>query len=140
MPALQTVLGQLNTAFSRDEIDKLVEKKEMFAPGKPLAAGVVVQSRMALFKQWSDYLNHIPMSMQEAIRSIIYYALSTKPAIQITFAWAAGYDYELTIWHAPDTRATKGGITILIKSRYPDDAHPVSGSAAPATSGGRRRG
>ena len=126
MPGLQTVLGQLNSAFTREEIGKLVEKKESFAPGKPLAAGVVVQPQMALFKQWTEYLNRIPRSMQEAIRSTIYHALSTSPPTQITFAWAAGYDYELTIWDAPDTRQTRGGITILIKSRYPDDPHPLS--------------
>jgi hypothetical protein len=126
MPGLQTVLGHLNCAFAREEIAKLVDKKEAFAPGKPLAAGVVVQPQMALFGQWREYLNHIPASMQEAIRSTIYHALSTSPPTQITFAWAAGYDYELTIWDAPDTKKTRGGITILIKSRYPDDAHPLN--------------
>jgi len=31
------------------------------------------------------------------------------------------------VWQAPDTKTTKGGITVLIKSRYPDDAHPIKG-------------
>src|SRR5262249_42088982 len=82
MPGLQTVLGQLNSAFTRDEIGKLVEKRESFAPGKPLAAGVVVQPKMALYSQWTDYLNRLPRSMQEAIRSTIYHALSTSPPTQ----------------------------------------------------------
>jgi len=98
----------------------------LFIAIEPLAAGVVVQPKMALYSQWTDYLNRLPRSMQEAIRSTIYHALSTSPPTQITFAWAAGYDYELTIWDAPDTRQTRGGITILIKSRYPDDPHPLS--------------
>ena len=67
----------------------------------------------------------MPASFQETLRSIIYHALSTRPATQITFAWAPGYDYELTMWHAPDTKQTKGGITVLVKSRYPSDAHPL---------------
>lgn len=127
MPGLQTILGQLNTAFGRDGIKKLAEKKEVYAPGKSIVTGLVVQSKMALHKDWGQYLTGIPMSMQEALRAIIYQALSTTPPTQITFAWAPGYDYELTIWQAPDTRATRGGITVLLKSRYPDDKHPLDG-------------
>ena len=133
MPGLQTVLGQLNTAFGREGIQKLAEQREAFAPGKPLATGVVVHSKMALHEPWVDYLKHIPPSLQEALRSTIYHALSTKPPTQITFAWAPGYDYELTIWHAPDTRATRGGITVLLKSRYPDDKHPLQDEPAHGT-------
>jgi hypothetical protein len=62
------------------------------------------------------------------IRAIMNYAVSTSPPTQITFAWSPGYDYELTIWHAPDTDATSGGITVLIKSRYPADTHPLKSS------------
>ena len=65
--------------------------------------------------------------MQEALRAIIYQALSTTPPTQITFAWAAGYDFELSVWQAPDTKTSKGGITVLLKSRYPDDKHPIAG-------------
>jgi hypothetical protein len=125
MPALQTVLGQLNTAFGRDGIAELAKHREDFAPGKPLPAELIVHSKMPLHDDWAKYVNSIPRSMQEALRSTIYYALSTNPPIQITFAWAPGYDYELTIWDAPDTNVTKGGITVLLKSRYPDDPHPL---------------
>ncbi len=125
MPGLQTLLGDLNCAFGREGIDKLAAARETFAPGKPLAAGVVVKAGTRYHGPWHDYINKIPKSMQEAIRTVIYYALSTEPPTQITFAWAPGYDYELSIWHAPDTKATRGGITVLIKSRYPDDKHPV---------------
>jgi hypothetical protein len=127
MPHLQTALGHVNTAFSRENLPKLVEHRDRFCDGKPLAAGWVIDEKMALHKDWMKYLNDIPGGMQEAIRATIYYALSTKPATQITFAWAPGYDYELSMWQAPDTKTSRGGITILIKSRYPDDKHPVKG-------------
>jgi len=127
MPGLQTILGQLNTAFGRDGIDKLAEQREMYAPGKTISTGLIVHSKMALHKEWKKYLVGIPRSMQEALRAIIYQALSTTPPTQITFAWSPGYDYELTISHAPDTRKTRGGITVLLKSRYPDDKHPLDG-------------
>jgi len=126
MPHLQTILGQLNTAFSKGEnIAKLAARREAFAPGNALAAGVVVDASMALHTHWQTYLGTIPKTIQEAIRSVIYQALSTSPPTPVTFAWAPGYDFELTIWHAPDTRLTRGGVTVLIKSRYPDDKHPL---------------
>ncbi len=125
MPGLQTVLGDLNYAFGKEGIKKLVAEREAFAPGRSLHVGVVVKAGMKIHDAWADYLNDIPKSIQEALRSVMYYALSTTPPTQITFAWAPGYDYELTIWHAPDAPATKGGITVLIKSRYPDDKHPL---------------
>jgi hypothetical protein len=127
MPHLQTALGNLNVAFAHDNLAKLAQHREAFAPGKPLAAGIVVDEKMALQPYWKKYLSEIPPAMQEALRAIIYQALSTTPPTQITFAWAAGYDFELSVWQAPDTKTSKGGITILLKSRYPDDKHPISG-------------
>jgi hypothetical protein len=127
MPGLQTVLGELNTAFGRQGIRRMAENREKFAPGNPLAAGIVVTPQHALYDFYSAFIKSMPESMQEAIRSIIYHALGTSPPTQITFAWAPGYDYELTVWHAPDTRNTRGGITVMLKSRYPDDKHPLDG-------------
>ena len=128
MPGLQTVLGKLNTAFGREGIKEMAEHREKFAPGQPLAAGLVVTRKMAVYEFYAAYINALPPSMQESMRAIIYQALGTKPPTQITFSWAPNYDYELTVWHAPDTRSTKGGITILLKSRYPDDKHPLAGT------------
>jgi hypothetical protein len=125
MPHLQTALGTLNVAFSRENIDKLVPRRTAFAEGQALWQGIVVEQKMALHEHWKKYLGMIPAPMQEAIRAIIFNALGTKPPTTITFAWAPGYDYELSIWQAPDTRTSRGGITVLIKSRYPDDAHPL---------------
>lgn len=125
MPALQSVLGRLNRAFSKDEIGKLASARERFAPGKALDTSLFVKKGTTLHAAWTDYRTQLPASFQETLRSIIYHALSTKPPTQITFAWAPGYDYEFSMWHAPDTKQTKGGITILIKSRYPADTHPL---------------
>ena len=135
MPGLQTVLGKLNTAFGREGIKKMAENREKFAPGQPLAAGIVVTREMAVFDFDATFINAMPTSMQEAIRAIIYQALGTTPPTQITFSWAPNYDYELTVWHAPDTRSTKGGITVLLKSRYPDDKHPLDGEAGKGRAG-----
>jgi hypothetical protein len=125
MPHLQTILGTLNTAFSRENLPKLAESREAFREGQTLGAGIVVHPKTALHSDWVKYLHDIPGSIQEAIRSIIHHALSTSPPTQVTFAWAPGYDYELSVWQAPDTRTSRGGITVLIKSRYPNDKHPL---------------
>jgi hypothetical protein len=125
MAAFQTVTSYLNAAFSRDNIGQIASKRELFAPGRSLAQGVVVKEGTRLHALWVEYLGKLPGSFQEVMRSTIYYSLSTEPPTPIVFAWAPGYDYELTIWHSPDTPPTKGGITILMKSRYPSDAHPA---------------
>jgi|SRR5215475_5965485 len=128
MPVLQTVLNQLNAAFGGQNLQALAAKRDAFAPGKPLGAGLIVQKGTPLYDAWQKYLGQLPGSFQETLRTIIYYALSTAPPTPITFLWAPHYDYELTVWHAPDTSTTKGGISVLIKSRYPDDKHPLSHS------------
>jgi hypothetical protein len=127
MPHLQTILGQLNHAFSAENISRLAERRDAFAPGRPFVSGLIVGRDMALQRHWETYLNQIPKSIQEAILGVIRTSLSTTPPTPIVFAWAPGYDYELTIWQAPDTRTSRGGITLLIKSRYPDDKHPLHG-------------
>lgn len=126
MSGLQTILAHLNGAFSRENIDKLVANRDAFAPGKPLAAGVVIREGTRLHALWVEYLAKLPVSFQEAFRSVVYHALSTQPPTPIVFAWAPGYDFEFTMWQSPDTPPTKGGITILMKSRYPTDKHPAA--------------
>jgi len=126
MAGFQTILSHLNVAFSRDHIEALVAKRDAFAPGRPLAAGVVIKEGTRLHALWVEYLAKLPVSFQEAFRSIVYHALSTEPPTPIVFAWAPGYDYEFTIWQSPDTPPTKGGITVLMKSRYPNDKHPAA--------------
>src|SRR5450756_1310430 len=78
MPHLQTILGTLNTAFSRENLPKLVEKREAFSQGQTLGAGVVVDPSMALHGDWVQYLHRMPGGIQETIRSVIYHALSVS--------------------------------------------------------------
>ena len=126
MPHLQTALGTLNIAFSKENIAKLVPHRDAFREGQTLGqGGVVIDDKMALRGSWTKFLGEIPIAMQEAIRAVIFSALGTKPPTAITFAWAPGYDFEVLLWQAPDTRTSRGGITVLIKSRYPDDEHPL---------------
>ena len=118
MPGLQTLFGELNHAFSQGRINELVDQREAFAQGKPLAAGVVIKSGQQLQSPWLAYINQMPKGIQEAIRGVIYHALSSKPPVQITFAWAPAYDYEVTVYDVADTKTTRGGITVVVRSPY----------------------
>ena len=125
MPVMQTMLHELNHKFGRDQIQATATRKDMYAPGEQIV-GALIAGGTPLAPAFKDYLAQLPGAIHETLRSVIHHALSTEPPTQITFAWAPAYDYEITVWQAPDTRTTKGGITLLIKSRYPDDKHPLS--------------
>lgn len=134
MPKFQTMLAKFNTEFSEGRLEGFVRQKERFGPGTRISADFFTEPGTALHRSFTSYLNRMPGVMHETLRSAIHYALSTEPPTQITFAWAPAYDYEVTYWQAPDTEETKGGITVLLKSRYPDDRHPLDGKAASTTS------
>jgi hypothetical protein len=74
------------------------------------------------------YLATVPPLILETVRGVLHHALSTTPPTPVTLAWAPGYDFEVTIWQAPDTAETPGGVTVLCKSRYPADPHPLAGA------------
>jgi hypothetical protein len=67
----------------------------------------------------------VPQIFHEQVRSAIHHALTASPPIPITFAWAPAYDHEVSLWQAPDTKLTNGGITVVVKGRYPVDTHPL---------------
>lgn len=131
MPALQAIVSDLNAAFAEPNLSKLRDHADLFLPGKRLSAAALalklVLPEPRARRAWLRYLDGFPPGIHEALRSVIYSALTTRPRpVAITFAWAPAYDFELTIWQAPDTKSTRGGITVLIRSRYPDDKHPVT--------------
>lgn len=138
MPGLQTTTGYLNEAFNRAHIAELVAHRDVFAPGEPLSRGLkfVLKHQPGLYKFLLPYIEELPASFQETLRNLAFFALSTKPPTPITFSWTPAYDFELTIWDAPDTGRTPGGITVLLKSRYPGDTLPV----LRRTTGRSRRG
>ena len=116
MPALQSILSRLNTAFGEPNVDTLRDRADLFLPGKRLSAAA-----------WLRYLDSLPPGIHEGLRSVTHSALTTQPRpVAITFAWAPAYDFELTVWQAPDTKSSRGGITVLLRSRYPDDKHPLA--------------
>jgi hypothetical protein len=130
MPALQTTLHGMNKAFGPEQINETRStQNHKFAPGQPLHTALADQGAepgTELHRFLREHLRKMPAAMAESVRAAVHAALNTEPPTHIAFAWAPGYDWEATIWQAPDTAETKGGVTILIKSRYPADGHPLS--------------
>lgn len=127
MPRMQTAVTALNVAFGADRIGDL--DPTPFAPGDDGAASLaeaLVRSGVDLDDATQRYVDGWPSALQAALRAAIHDDLARDGRVPITFAWAPGYDYELTIWDVRDTKETAGGITVLFKSRYPSDPHPLS--------------
>ena len=78
----------------------------------------------------SKALQQLPATILEAQRAVVHRNLQRAEPYGMTFAWAPGYDAELTVWESPPTSASPGWITVLMRSRYPADSHPVTGVAA----------
>lgn len=125
MPALQTIFTKLNEKFQANNINEFARMADRFAPGRPLEIDFLVPEDKVLQRAWKSYMKNVPQIFHESVRSAIYLALTARPPTQITFAWAPSYDHEVTVWQAPDTDVTKGGITVVVKGRYPVDTHPL---------------
>ena len=133
MPRFQALVSELNSAFSQNQIAQTARLRDEFAPDKPLdvaLARLVAQPDTVEYRAFKTFVGKIPHGLQKVISATLLHSL-TEPYTLVTCAWAPGYDYEVDLWQAPDTPETRGGITILFKSRYPDDRHPI---APPETS------
>jgi len=72
-------------------------------------------------------IEDIPSTILEAQRAVVHANLQRDEPFGMTFAWAPGYDHEVTIWESPPTANTPGWITVLVKGRHPKDKHPITG-------------
>ena len=121
MPHMQAMASRFNEALGHQNIDKIPVEKlgssgslEDFLRG----AGVVgTDTEMAYLDGW-------PEGLKEVLRAALRSALGRPGRLPVTISWAPGYDYEVQVWEAPGTAGSRGGMTILMRSRYPADAHP----------------
>jgi hypothetical protein len=122
----EAYVAELNRQFGKDQIAAFAhDRRDHFAPGRSFDLSFLMPSDSPLQPAWQKYLGQAPGAFLEALRGVVHYAVSHDPPIPVTFAWAPGYDFELSLWQAADTATTRGGITVLVKSRYPDDPHPM---------------
>lgn len=124
MPYLETVVMGLNRVLNDPEVRRYCKENRVFTAGIQLAqlAGTLGASPEPMTRGWKEYLQSIPSGLQEALRSVIAFAIDRDLAL--AFSWEPAYDFEVAIWHTPDGNETKGGVKIRLRSRYPQDKLP----------------
>jgi len=116
---LQAFISDLNRKFGNEQIVQTARSAKAFAPGQRLDAGFVVKKGSASHRVVQSYLRKLPSGVSESLRAAIYSALTSRPAKPVTFAWAPGHDFELTVWDFDC------GMTVLLRGRYPAERSPA---------------
>ena len=124
MPRMQTAVSAFNTSFGPARIAE--NDADVLAPDSGASfSEALVRSGVELDDATAAFVDRWPTGIQAAVRAVLADNLRREGTVPVTFAWAPGYDFEVSIWDVRDTAETAGGITILFKSRYPDDPHPL---------------
>ncbi len=128
MPLMQTATTQMNMAFSADGWAGFNGSEEGFNPCNELSLSQALGrvDHLKLSRPVLQFIDGWPTALQAAVKAIIWENFSRKKPVPITFAWQPAYDYSITVHDVSDTSKTRGGITIVLTSRYPDDAHPLA--------------
>jgi hypothetical protein len=121
MPVAQAMVERLNTEFNSSGIGNW--SVDDFREGIDLVElarnrGIVCNS----FEE--EVLASIPKGQMEMLRALMRHNLQRATPLAVQFVWSPGYDFELSVWEAPGTAVSAGGISVQIKTRYPLDAHP----------------
>lgn len=116
MPMFHSIVRHLNRQFDEDKIEKFAKNVEEFGPGRKLNVEVLKFRDAALARRFQKYLDKLPDSHREMLRCLFSHALSASPPVPISFSWAPGYAYEMTVWE-PEC-----GIVVQFKSPVPRSA------------------
>jgi hypothetical protein len=120
VPVFQEVSERLNYRFNRLNIGDV--QKSQFGPGELL--DMFEEQGLITSPQASEFIKTIPDSIKAAIRAVYASAVNRESQVPVTIAWMPGYDYEVTVSESAGTADSIGGITILVRTRYPGDPHP----------------
>ena len=122
----------LNCLTTYDQIGDL--NIDDFGPDRDLADTVRrlpdldgLASPLQLHAEVAEVIAAMPPSISNTIREVIRGAIGRRAAI--TFAWRAGYDYKVEVTESLDSKTTRGGITVLLETRYPDDQRPAGSTS-----------
>lgn len=121
MPMMQVAFCALNERFDKRSIERMQGADIAFdQPFQELTRQLLGDD---LPRGFDEFAGSMPVGMQRAISAAVSSAV--ERGLPVTFAWAPGYDWELGLWDVADTEETHGGMTVMIRSRYPDDPHPL---------------
>jgi hypothetical protein len=128
------ITSRLNSNFGADGIAALVARRHSFAGASfdTAMASLVDSPGTPLHEVFLGFLRALPPTIHDTYKAVVHSALHGEPPTLITFAWAPGYDYELTQWYVPEPEPEMPGVTLLLRTRYPEDPHPTTGAQAVA--------
>lgn len=126
---MQHATSLMNFAFSPDGLDGFDD--DSIAAFDPCAGVTLPEAlqripHIGLPDPVIQFVGQWPSALQRAVQAVIWENFNREERVPITFAWTPAYDYSITIYDVHDTATTRGGITVLFTSRYPDDAHPLA--------------
>ncbi len=122
----------MNSAFAPGAIDEIDgDTAALYQPGNGVSLSEALGRTPStnLSSAVLQYIDAWPSALQAAVQATIHDNLTRGGRVPITFAWKPAYDYSLEIHDVLDTDKTRGGITVIVGSRYPADAHPLAGAA-----------
>jgi hypothetical protein len=128
MPMLNEATTIMTAKMSSANIAASVASAPKFQ-ALPLPADFVYPNDAPRRKLLQNYLNGLPIGMQETIRAAIFHSLTSVPPRPMQFSWSGAYDYKLEINETYDTYyspRTPGVMGIILNGRYLDDPHPLA--------------
>jgi hypothetical protein len=129
---MQHATSTMNYAFGPDGLDSFDDDSiAAFDPCADVELGDALRRipHISLPDPVIQFVSQWPSALQRAVRAVIWDNFSREARVSITFAWTPAYDYSITVYDVNDTATSRGGITVLFTSRYPDDEHPLNRSA-----------
>jgi hypothetical protein len=126
MPLMQTAISSMNVAFNDRNIQKIDANAFAAGPRRPLTGAFQGVPGLKLSRAVIEYIETWPSALRAAVQAVIHENLTRGATVPITFAWKPGYDFAVEIYDVHDTDTSRGGITIILSSRYPADAHPLT--------------
>ena len=126
MPRMHELVHNANVMFGPENIDGFpLDDLESLGRDSNFA-DAVERYELTKMAEALSYIRTWPPGMLSATSAAIRSALRRTPRMPITFAWAPGYDFEVTIWESAGISGSRGEMTILFRSRYPGDENPVT--------------
>jgi hypothetical protein len=124
VPVFQRLLERANRRFASDQIISLEPDQFRIAaaPDQELMGNLAGELGIATNEAERAVIRRCPLSIQIAIVSIAQSAVrrsKTQP-VPIVFSWVSGYDFELTVFEARPGPTSWGGITLILRSPYPE--------------------
>ena len=124
MPILQRIFERANYRFASDQIASL--NPDTFTitsePDHELLVNCANALGVATNEAEREVIRRCPLSLQIAIVGVARSAIlrSQKERVPIVFSWMSGYDYELSVFEARPGRNSWGGITLILRTPYPE--------------------